>query len=201
MNIDTNEVIEAASTKWNFLPFRPGLVGGHCIGVDPYYLTHEAERLGHIPQVILAGRNINDSMGKYIAEKTVKEMVKVGVNVSDSKVGILGVTFKENCGDTRNSKVFDIVKELKTYGIKVLIHDPLADKKSIEEAYSIKISEWNEISKLDALILAVPHSQYRELNHQKLDELCQEKAILIDIKNTIPKKVQFKNIKKGISKD
>jgi UDP-N-acetyl-D-galactosamine dehydrogenase len=127
MGIDTIKVLEAAGTKWNFLPFRPGLVGGHCIGVDPYYLTHKAETLGYHPQVILAGRRINDSMGQFVAEKTVKMMTRSGLNGKGAKVGVLGLTFKENCPDLRNSKVVDIVKELESYGIEVLVHDPLAD--------------------------------------------------------------------------
>ncbi|MDC0253286.1 nucleotide sugar dehydrogenase [Bacteriovoracales bacterium] len=196
MGISTSQVIDAASTKWNFLPFKPGLVGGHCIGVDPYYLTYQAERLGHIPQVILSGRKINDSMGKYLAEKTVKEMVKAGIHVSQSKVAILGATFKENCSDIRNSKVFDIYEELKTFGVDVIIHDPLANQTEVLKKYGIKLSPWQDIKKVDALVLAVPHKQYKELDNLAFDQLCNNKAVLIDVKSMSTPPYKFKNIKR-----
>jgi UDP-N-acetyl-D-galactosamine dehydrogenase len=160
LEIDTLQVLQAAGTKWNFLPFRPGLVGGHCIGVDPYYLTHKADMIGYHPQVILAGRRINDGMAKFIAEKTVKEMIRAGLNVKDSKVNILGLTFKENCPDLRNSKVVDIIHELQSYGVEVHIHDPVATVKDALHEYGLELKTWENLPRADALIAAVSHREF-----------------------------------------
>ena len=157
IGIDTLEVLQAAGTKWNFLPFRPGLVGGHCIGVDPYYLTHKAEMLGYHPQVILAGRRINDGMGKYIAEQTVKRMVQNGSVIKGASVIVLGLTFKENCADLRNSRVIDVIRELKTYGIDVHVHDPIANPKDALQEYSIRLEAWLDLPRANAIIAAVSH--------------------------------------------
>jgi UDP-N-acetyl-D-galactosamine dehydrogenase len=157
LGIDTLEVLEAAGTKWNFLPFRPGLVGGHCIGVDPYYLTHKAEMIGYHPQVILAGRRINDGMGKHVAEQTLKLMIRSGRQIRGARVNLLGLTFKENCPDLRNTRVVDVIEELRSYGIEVLVHDPVADAKDALTEYGIHLLAWDELPAADALILAVPH--------------------------------------------
>jgi UDP-N-acetyl-D-galactosamine dehydrogenase len=157
LNLDTLEVLEAAGTKWNFLPFRPGLVGGHCIGVDPYYLTHKAEMAGYNPQVILAGRRINDGMGKFVAEKTVKTMVQTGAAVRGSHVNVLGLTFKENCADLRNSRVPDIIRELHEYGCIVSVHDPMADAAEAKTEYGLTLSDWEKLPKADALVICVSH--------------------------------------------
>ncbi len=162
LDIDTTEVLEAAGTKWNFLKFKPGLVGGHCIGVDPYYLTHKAEMLGYHPQVILAGRRINDGMGKFIAEKTVKLMIQSGSNIKGARVNVLGLTFKEDCPDLRNSKVPDIIRELQSYGIEVAVHDPLADSDEAQHEYGLRLTSWNDLPQAQAVILAVAHSSYRQ---------------------------------------
>ncbi len=159
IGIDTLEVLKAAGTKWNFLPFRPGLVGGHCIGVDPYYLTHKAEMVGYHPQVILAGRRINDGMAKFVAEKTVKSMISAGSNVKGAKVNVIGLTFKENCPDLRNSKVADIVHELASYGCDVHVYDPVADAEEAQHEYGIKLDSWESLPKADALVVAVPHKE------------------------------------------
>ncbi|MEO6422397.1 MAG: nucleotide sugar dehydrogenase [Candidatus Nitrotoga sp.] len=160
LEIDTLQVLQAAGTKWNFLPFRPGLVGGHCIGVDPYYLTHKADMIGYHPQVILAGRRINDGMAKFIAEKTVKEMIQAGLNVKGSKVNILGLTFKENCPDLRNSKVMDIIHELRSYGVDVNIHDPVATCKDALHEYGLELVTWENLPCAEALIAAVSHREF-----------------------------------------
>ncbi len=160
IGIDTIEVLKAAGTKWNFLPFRPGLVGGHCIGVDPYYLTHKAEMLGYIPQVILAGRRINDSMGKHIAEQTVKKMINAGSQVKGAKVNVLGLTFKENCPDLRNSKVMDIIQELQSYGIDVQVHDPMAGAAEAKHEYGVTLRTWDELPQADAIVAAVAHQEF-----------------------------------------
>jgi UDP-N-acetyl-D-galactosamine dehydrogenase len=182
LGIDTLKVLEAAGTKWNFLPFRPGLVGGHCIGVDPYYLTYKATTVGHHPQVILAGRRINDGMGKFVAEKTVKLMTRSGQNKKENRVGILGLTFKEDCPDLRNSKVVDIVRELESYGMKVLIHDPIADAGEAVEHYGIKLHKWEDLKGLGALIIAVGHRAYKEKPvRQYVKKLCAG-GCLLDVK-------------------
>jgi UDP-N-acetyl-D-glucosamine/UDP-N-acetyl-D-galactosamine dehydrogenase len=161
MDIDTMEVLQAAGTKWNFLPFRPGLVGGHCIGVDPYYLTHKADMLGYHPQVILAGRRINDGMGHYIAEQTVKQMVQSGAPVRDAEVIVLGLTFKENCPDLRNSRVIDIVRELESYGVRVSVHDPLADAGEAMHEYGVALRSWDQLPKASAIVAAVAHDEFK----------------------------------------
>lgn len=187
MNIDTQEVLAAANTKWNFLPFKPGLVGGHCIGVDPYYLTYQAQRYGYQPEIILAGRRINDHTGKYIAEQTIKQMIHAGYTIKKAKVAILGLTFKENCPDLRNSKVIDIIRELNEYGIECLVHDPVADPKAAKDLYDIELQPWEAIQHMSALILAVSHDQFKQYTlpqyHAKLDH----NSIIIDVKSILNK--------------
>jgi UDP-N-acetyl-D-glucosamine/UDP-N-acetyl-D-galactosamine dehydrogenase len=162
IGIDTLEVLQAAGTKWNFLPFRPGLVGGHCIGVDPYYLTHKAEKLGYHPQVILAGRRINDGMGKFVAEQTVKRMIQSGVSVKGSNVIVLGLTFKENCPDLRNSKVIDVIRELEAFGVAVHVHDPVATSEEAQHEYGVKLVPWEQLPKADAIVAAVAHTEFKQ---------------------------------------
>lgn len=184
MGIDTMEVLEAAGSKWNFMPFKPGLVGGHCIGVDPYYLTHKAEKLGYIPQVILAGRRINDNMGRYVARAAVKQMLVNGIDVARSRVGVLGFTFKENCPDVRNSKVVDIVKELQSYGIDVVVADPHADPHEVEEEYGLKLGRIDADHAVDSLVVAVSHREYKALTPAKLRAMVRgEKPVLVDVKS------------------
>ncbi len=166
IGIDTLEVLQAAGTKWNFLPFRPGLVGGHCIGVDPYYLTHKAEMVGYHPEVILAGRRINDGMGKFIAEQTVKHMIRNGSRIKGAPVNVLGLTFKEDCPDIRNTKVIDVIQELKSYGLDVHVSDPVADGDEALHEYGLKLESWDALPRADALVVAVAHRQFltRPLN-------------------------------------
>ena len=164
MGIDTNDVLEAAGTKWNFLRFKPGLVGGHCIGVDPYYLTHKAEKIGYIPQVILSGRRINDGVGKFIAQRAIKEMIHAGHNILGSTVTVLGLTFKEDCPDIRNSKVIDIIRELEDYGVKVQVHDPLADPAEAEHEYGVRLTPPEKFEPAAAVVVAVAHRQYRDMS-------------------------------------
>ncbi|MBW2613964.1 MAG: nucleotide sugar dehydrogenase, partial [Deltaproteobacteria bacterium] len=192
LDIDTTNVLEAAGTKWNFLPFRPGLVGGHCIGVDPYYLTHKAELVGYRPEVILAGRRINDQMGKFIAEKTVKIMIKVGRHIKGSRVGVCGLTFKEDCSDLRNSRTPDIVAELKAYGIQVIVHDPLAESSEAEEFYNIRLSPFEDFKGLDAMVVSVAHRQYRDLTPQACMQKLVPGGCVIDVKS-IFKPEDFEN--------
>lgn len=181
--IDTLEVLAAAGTKWNFLPFRPGLVGGHCIGVDPYYLTFKAEALGYHPEMILAGRRINDNMGKYVAERTVKMLIKAGKPVQGSSVAVLGITFKENVPDLRNTKVVDIISELVDYGVKVKVHDPLADPDEARHYYNLELESLEAMGGVDAVILAVSHSCYISMGCAEIASLCSHgEPILIDIK-------------------
>jgi len=183
LGIDTTEVLEAAGTKWNFLPFRPGLVGGHCIGVDPYYLTFKAEMAGYHPEMILAGRRINDNMGKYVAEKTVKMLIAADKPVRGSRVALLGLTFKENIPDLRNTRVIDIVRELEDYGAEVLVHDPLADAGDARKLYGIKLQSFDSLRNVHAVIVAVAHEEYRLRGLRKLAELCVDRApLVIDIK-------------------
>ncbi len=160
MGIDTLEVLQAAGTKWNFLPFRPGLVGGHCIGVDPYYLTHKADMIGYHPQVILAGRRINDGMGKFIAEQTVKHMIRNGSQVKGSRVNVLGLTFKENCPDIRNTRVIDVIQELKSFGVDVHVHDPVPDAAEARHEYGLELESWDALPRADAIVVAVAHRQF-----------------------------------------
>ena len=183
MGIDTKSVLKAAGTKWNFLKFSPGLVGGHCIGVDPYYLTYKAEQIGYSSQVILAGRRINDGMGKYVAENCVKNLIKANKRVKDARVAILGFTFKENCPDTRNSKVFDIVKELREYGIEPMIADPVADAEEALHHYGISFVSINDVKNMDAVILAVAHDAFHSFNILDMDALFAEgKKVFLDVK-------------------
>jgi UDP-N-acetyl-D-galactosamine dehydrogenase len=185
LEIDTLEVLEAAGSKWNFLPFRPGMVGGHCIGVDPYYLTHKAEELGYHPQVILAGRRINDDMARYAARSVIRMMIKNGIDVARSTVGVLGITFKENCPDIRNSKVADLIRELEDWSVKVLVVDPWADPNEVQEEYGIKLSGINQAASLDSLIVAVGHSEYRAMSAAQLRSLCSQAhtPVLGDLKS------------------
>ncbi len=186
MGVDTKSVLEAAGTKWNFLKFYPGLVGGHCIGVDPYYLTYKAEMLGYHSQVILAGRRINDDMGKYIAENAVKNLIKAEKPVKNAKVAILGFTFKENCPDTRNSKVFDIVQELREYGIEPLISDPTADAMEAQSLYGIEFCSMKEITACDAVIFAVAHTQFSRFTMKEIEGMYGTgKKVLIDVKGLL----------------
>jgi UDP-N-acetyl-D-galactosamine dehydrogenase len=182
MGIDTLDVLEAAGTKWNFLKFKPGLVGGHCIGVDPYYLTHKAEKIGYISQVILAGRRINDSMGKFIAQRTVKEMVRAGHNVVGGVVTVLGLTFKENCPDLRNSRVIDIIRELSDYGLTVQVHDPLAEAAEAKREYGVDLVAWDALKQSDAIIGAVSHSSYASLKTADLRAMLKQTPVVIDVK-------------------
>ena len=183
MDVDTREVLEAAGTKWNFHKYEPGLVGGHCIRVDPYYLTHKAERLGYLPQVILAGRRINDSMGKFVAQRTIKEMIKAGRNVLGSTVTVLGLTFKADVSDLRNSKAVDIVRELEDYGVEVQVHDELADPAEAEREYGIGLKSWRELKPAAAVVVAVAHHAYRDLSPERLAGLFDGKPVLMDVKD------------------
>jgi UDP-N-acetyl-D-glucosamine/UDP-N-acetyl-D-galactosamine dehydrogenase len=185
MGFSTRDVLAAATTKWNFLPFTPGLVGGHCIGVDPFYLTFKAEEIGYRPQVILAGRRINDGMGKYVAEMTVKKMIQAGKAVKKARVLILGLTFKENVSDIRNSRVIDIIHELTEYEVETLVHDPLASPEEVRAEYGLELVDLWNIGVVDAVIWAVAHESYRELTPARLMELCANgngKGVLIDVK-------------------
>ncbi|MDM8128292.1 UDP-N-acetyl-D-galactosamine dehydrogenase [Paraclostridium benzoelyticum] len=203
MEIDTKAVLEASGTKWNFLKFYPGLVGGHCIGVDPYYLTHKAEQIGYHSQVILSGRRINDGMGKYVGESTVKNLIKANKQVKGAKVAILGMTFKEDCPDVRNSKVIDIINELKEYGINVFVADPIADENEVKREYGIDLTKFENIKNMDAVIVAVGHKEYMELTLESIKKLYEEKPdslnsedklVLVDVKGIFDKKeAQLKN--------
>ncbi|MHB8473022.1 MAG: nucleotide sugar dehydrogenase [Gammaproteobacteria bacterium] len=183
IGIDTLEVLQAAGTKWNFLPFRPGLVGGHCIGVDPYYLTHKADMLGYHPQVILAGRRINDGMGKFIAEQTVKHMIRGGSAVRGAKVIVLGLTFKENCPDLRNSRVIDIIRELQTYGIDVVVHEPVGDGQEAEHEYGVKPVPWNDLPLADAMVAAVAHKEFLDRPLSDFIGKLKKGGAFIDVKS------------------
>ncbi len=182
MGIDTGEVLRAAGTKWNFLPFKPGLVGGHCIGVDPYYLTHKAEQLGYIPQVILAGRRINDDMGKFVAQNTVREMILAGHMVRGAKVLILGMTFKEDCPDIRNSRVIDVIRELQTFGVDVHVHDPHADADETWHEYQVKLTPAGAWGKFQAVVVAVAHKEFREMRLPQIREILTPDGVLVDVK-------------------
>jgi UDP-N-acetyl-D-glucosamine/UDP-N-acetyl-D-galactosamine dehydrogenase len=183
LDIDTTEVLRAAGTKWNFLPFRPGLVGGHCIGVDPYYLTHKAELAGYHPEVILSGRRINDSMGAFIARKTVRQLINAGRSIKGARASILGLTFKENCADIRNSKVIDVVRELTDYGIEVFVHDPQADPDAALREYGVRLCSWDSLPVSDALILAVPHRSLVETAPANLIAKIASNGCFIDVKS------------------
>jgi UDP-N-acetyl-D-galactosamine dehydrogenase len=183
IGIDTLEVLQAAGTKWNFLPFRPGLVGGHCIGVDPYYLTHKAEMLGYHPEVILAGRRINDGMGKFIAEQTIKQMIRNGRPIKDAKVNVLGLSFKENVPDLRNSHVIDVINELRTYGVQVFVHDPVADPADARHEYGIELVPWEALPTADAMVVAVAHRQFRSMGEGPLARKIAKGGCFIDVKS------------------
>jgi len=183
LGIDTLEVLQAAGTKWNFLPFRPGLVGGHCIGVDPYYLTHKAEMIGYIPQVILAGRRINDSMAKFIAEQTIKQIIKADINVRGARINVLGLSFKENCPDLRNSKVADLISELQSYGIEIHVHDPVADAEEARHEYGLNLESWEKLPCADAIIVAVSHREFLDRPLFDFQEKISDKGCFIDVKS------------------
>jgi UDP-N-acetyl-D-galactosamine dehydrogenase len=182
LDIDTSEVLKAAGTKWNFLKFSPGLVGGHCIGVDPYYLTHKAEMLGYHPQVILAGRRINDGMGKLIAEQTVKSMIASGSYIKSARVNVLGLTFKENCADLRNSKVADVINELKSYGIEVFVHDPYADPEEALHEYGVQLFDWDDLPRADAIVATVSHKQLTSIPVDDFQKKVIKGGAFIDVK-------------------
>lgn len=184
LGLDTAEVLEAAGTKWNFLNFKPGLVGGHCIGVDPYYLTHKAEMLGYNPQVILAGRRINDGMGKFVAEQTIKHMIAAGSYVKGAKVNVLGITFKENCADLRNSKVIDIINELQAYGVEVFVTDPQADSDESVHAYGVPLLAWSALPRADAIVAAVAHREFTTLTTEDFGKKLIKGGTFIDVKST-----------------
>lgn len=192
MGIDTQAVLKAAGTKWNFLKFYPGLVGGHCIGVDPYYLTYKAEQLGYHSQVILSGRRINDDMGKYVAENTVKKLIQVDKNIKGAKVAILGITFKENCPDTRNSKVVDIIKELKEYEINPIVVDPVADKEEAKKLYGIKVETMNKLVDLDAVIIATSHEEFKNIKIEDFNKMFSKQKVIIDVKGILEKEEYIK---------
>jgi UDP-N-acetyl-D-galactosamine dehydrogenase len=188
MNIPTRDVLAAARTKWNFLPFTPGLVGGHCIGVDPYYLTHKAEQIGYHPQVILAGRRINDGMGKHVAEQTVKKLIMQDKPVKGSRVLVLGLTFKENCPDVRNTKVVDIVLELKEYGVEVLVHDPMADAEVTKHEYGLDLVDLEGLAAVDGVVWAVAHSAFDDITPKRLKDLCGNahgSGVVMDVKGVL----------------
>jgi UDP-N-acetyl-D-galactosamine dehydrogenase len=190
MGIDTTEVLQAAATKWNFLPFKPGLVGGHCIGVDPYYLTHKAQELGYQPQVILSGRRINDNMGSYAARNMIRLMLKNEINVSQATVGVLGITFKENCPDARNSLVIDIIRELQDWGVGVRVMDPWPDTKKAREDYGLELEEITPDNPVDSLIVAVSHRQFAQMSPRELAQLCvgQPRPVIGDLKSLFDRK-------------
>ena len=189
IGIDTSEVLEAAGTKWNFLKFKPGLVGGHCIGVDPYYLTHKAEMLGYHPQVILAGRRINDSMGKFIAEQTIKHMIRSGSYIKGARVNVLGLTFKENCGDLRNSKVIDIIRELQSYGVEVHVTDPQATSEEAQHEYGVPLTPWAGLPRADAIVAAVAHREFMALTPEDFSKKLVKGGVFIDVKAIFDQKV------------
>jgi UDP-N-acetyl-D-galactosamine dehydrogenase len=185
LGIDTGEVLKAAGTKWNFLPFRPGLVGGHCIGVDPYYLTHKAELAGYHPEVILAGRRINDGMGAHVARKTVQQMIHAGRNIKGARVNVLGLTFKENCPDIRNSKVADILRELAEFGVECHVHDPLASPDEALAEYGVRLARWEDLPAADALILAVSHEPFLKIAPEEYLRKIVRNGCLIDVKSAL----------------
>jgi len=186
LNIDTLEVLKAAGTKWNFLPFRPGLVGGHCIGVDPYYLTHKAQEVGYHPEMILAGRRLNDNMGRYIASEIVKLMLKKRIHVADANILILGLTFKENCPDLRNTRVVDIIEELSNYGANIEVYDPWADNTEAERLYGVTMIKDLPVNHYDGVVLAVAHDQFTKLTGDDFKKMCRQLAVIYDVKHTLP---------------
>jgi len=192
LEVDTYEVLEAANTKWNFLNFKPGLVGGHCIGIDPYYLTYKAEQAGYHPQIVLAGRRINNGVGKFIAENVIKQLIAADINIQSAKIGILGFTFKENVPDTRNTKVLDLIKELKEYEITPLVHDPYADYEAVYQEYGARLNSYDDLTDLDAVILAVAHDEYQTLTQSFFKTLYKKGSngnkIMIDVKGILDRK-------------
>jgi UDP-N-acetyl-D-galactosamine dehydrogenase len=185
LGIRTADVLAAAATKWNFLGFKPGLVGGHCIGVDPYYLTMKAQQLGYQPEVILAGRRINNNMGPYVAQKVIKLLIEAEVPVKGARVGVLGLTFKEDCNDIRNSKVPDILRELRSFGIEPMVHDPLASGPEAMHEYGEKLAPLEQLTRLDALVLAVSHREYRELGVARLVAMVADRGVVVDVKSVL----------------
>ena len=183
LGIDTLEVLQAAGTKWNFLPFRPGLVGGHCIGVDPYYLTHKAQMVGYHPEVILAGRRINDSMGKHVAEQTIKHVLRQGLSLTELPIIVLGLTFKEDCPDLRNSRVIDVIRELEAYGARVLVHDPVADNLEAQHEYGVALTPWEELPQAAAIIAAVAHKEFKARPLSDYQSKLASGATLVDVKS------------------
>ncbi|KFB71726.1 MAG: UDP-N-acetyl-D-glucosamine 6-dehydrogenase [Candidatus Accumulibacter phosphatis] len=183
IGIDTLEVLEAAGSKWNFLPFRPGLVGGHCIGVDPYYLTHKAEMLGYHPEVINAGRRINDGMGKFIAEQTIKQLIRNGWQVKGAPIIVLGLTFKEDCPDLRNSRVIDVIRELESYGAQVLVHEPVADADEARKEYGVELTTWEQLPAAAAIVAAVAHRQFKARPLAAYVGKLQPGGVLADVKS------------------
>jgi UDP-N-acetyl-D-glucosamine/UDP-N-acetyl-D-galactosamine dehydrogenase len=187
LNLDTLDILEAAGTKWNFLPFRPGLVGGHCIGVDPHYLTYKAIEIGYNPEMILAGRRINDSMGEFFADKTISEMAKAGINPVNSNIAIFGLTFKENCPDLRNTKVINIIKKLKDYNCNLFVIDQFADEEEANNLYNIKLDKFDKLRDIDAVIITVAHDYYKNIKVEVLEKIMKNNSLLIDIKSLYPK--------------
>lgn len=185
LGMDISEVLAAAKTKWNFIPYRPGLVGGHCIGVNSDYLAYKAEQAGYHPDVILAGRRVNDYMPKFIAEKTIKKLIHIGVPIKRARIAVLGLTYKENCSDLRDTKIIDLVNELKSYDTEILIHDPLADSKEAKKEYGIMLADWKNLIDIDAIILAVRHRQYVELNGNQLKRMLRNRGLIMDIKDIL----------------
>jgi UDP-N-acetyl-D-galactosamine dehydrogenase len=183
IGIDTLEVLQAAGSKWNFLPFRPGLVGGHCIGVDPYYLTHKAEMLGYHPEVITAGRRINDGMGKFIAEQTVKHLVRNGWQVKGAPIIVLGLTFKEDCPDLRNSRVIDVIRELQSYGAQVIVHEPVASSEEALHEYGVELTPWAQLPAAAAIVAAVAHKEFRNRPLSDFTGKLQEGGVMTDVKS------------------
>ncbi len=189
LGIDTLEVLKAAGTKWNFLPFRPGLVGGHCIGVDPYYLTHKAQEVGYHPEMILAGRRLNDDMGRYIASEVVKLMLKKRIHVADANILILGLTFKENCPDLRNTRVVDIIAELESYGANIEVFDPWADQEEAQRLYGVTMIENLPVNHYDGVVLAVAHGEFADLTKDDFARMCRQLSVVYDVKHTLPEDV------------
>ncbi len=185
LEIDTTDVLNAAQTKWNFLPFKPGLVGGHCIGVDPYYLTHKAKSVGYFPDVTLAGRRVNDQMGKFIAERTVKNLIKLGTPIKHCRIAVLGITFKEDCPDTRNSRVMDLIAELQSYNTEVLVHDPVVNYAEVKEEHTLNMVEWDDIRDINAIIITVAHRQYIDLDKKELKEKLNYRGLIMDVKSIL----------------
>ncbi|WP_456867483.1 nucleotide sugar dehydrogenase [Galbibacter sp. BG1] len=191
LNIDTNDVLEAASTKWNFLPFKPGLVGGHCIGVDPYYLAQKAQQVGYHPEIILSGRRMNDSMGEYISTEVLKSMIKKGISIKGSQILMLGITFKENCPDIRNTKVIDVYKTLISYGMHIDVYDPWANSKEVEKEYNLTLLDEIKDKKYDSIIHAVSHNEFKQLDFEKLKK---SSSVVFDVKGTLDKKIIDKRL-------